>query len=217
MTRTATLAAAALLALTACKGSTGRHPVPLPAYTEDSFDTNSLPSYERHSDGGDDWKILNGTLVGSGPAIQSVLVRNGVSMTDGWVEAVSSRADDGGLVLRFEDGANYYLLTFRDDAAPAPRGDENLAVYHHIGDEYDQMWVKDVRWTRGSPHTIRFEAEGGLLRVYFDGVQQVELMPDPEINDPAPYTGAGGLGVRHYGDDSGWITVFDAVRWHVLR
>jgi hypothetical protein len=212
--RTTRFAAAALLALCACKSTTASDA----NVEEDTFDANSLSKYASFSDGGANWVIQNGSLFGTGPANQSVLIRDGVSLTDGWVEAVSSTADDGGLVLRFKDAQNYYLLAFRDDAAPSPRGGLNLAVYHHTGSAYDQMWVKDVIWARGTAHTLRFEAAGGQLRVYFDGELQVELTtPGLGINDPAPYTGAGGVGVRNYGADNSWLSGFDAFRWHAVR
>jgi hypothetical protein len=43
----------------------------------------------------------------------------------------------------------------------------------------------------------------------------VELLPSPAINDPAPYTGSGGMGLRHYGADATWITSFNTFRWHL--
>jgi len=209
MARTSACALAALLALASCKSSTGAS-----GTHGDSFAKNTLSSYTGYTDGGANWAIAGGRLVGTGPANQSVLIRTGEGFTDGWVEAVSSSADDGGLVLRFQDGLHYYLLAFRDDAAPDPRGTFNLALYHHIGFEYDQMWVGNVTWPRGTTHTVRFEAEGEVLRVYFDGVKQTEGVPAPMVNAPQPYFGSGGIGVRHYGATAGWVSTFDEFRWH---
>jgi hypothetical protein len=202
--------AVALFALSACNGSTDSDP----GSGEDTFDANSLSSYSKYSDAGYTWAVDGGSLTATGPATHAVLTRVTVETADGWVEAVSRRADDGGLVLRFKDQSHYYFLAFRDDAAPSPRPTQNLAVYHHVGLEYHQLWVKNVDWVRGTPHTIRFEAAGANLRVYFDGVQQVELTPSPLINDPAPYTGSGHLGLRYFGLEASWITVFDTFRWH---
>jgi hypothetical protein len=213
MTRSATGVAAALAALAACSHSNG--PGPVSGRYEDRFDTNSLTSYATYSDQGASWVISGGALFGVGPAIQSVLIRRGLTRPDAWVETVSARADDGGLVLRFQDPLHYYLLAFRDDAAPSPRGRENLAVYHHVGLAYHQLWTGNVKWTRGTAHTIRFQAAGDRLRVYYDGALAVELLPSPAINDPAPYTGSGGMGLRHYGTDATWITSFNTFRWHL--
>jgi hypothetical protein len=204
------LSLAAVAVLPACGNSTGADL----NGGSDSFDTNTLPSYASYSDGGGaSWTVAGGELVGVGPANQTVLVRREVGFADGWVEAVSPRADDGGLVLRFAGPTNYYLLAFRDDSAESPRGFDNLAVYHHSGTAYNQMWTRNVAWPRGTPHTVRFEAAGAKLRVYFDGELQGELTPSPAINDPDPYLGPGAVGVRHFGFDAGWVTRFDRFAW----
>lgn len=207
-----TLAAASLTVLfAACaSNSTG----PGPAHGTDPFDHNTLPSYTAFTDGGvTNWAIGGGELVGSGVSDQGVLLRGGTTFTDGWVETASTRADDGGLVLRFAGPTNYYLLAFRDDSAEVPRGAQNLAVYHRDGSAYNEMWNGNLGWPRGSRHTIRFEAAGSKLRVYFDGAQQVELSPTPGINDPHPYFGAGGVGVRHFGFTQPWTTRLESFTW----
>lgn len=205
------LALAAAAALPACSGSST---APDPNRGSDSFSANTLPSYAAYSDGSQNWTVTGGELVGTGPANQSVLVRPEVGFADGWVEAVSPRADDGGLVLRFASPTNYYLLAFRDDSAESPRDFDNLAVYHHSGGAYNQMWTRNVAWPRGTPHTIRFEAAGATLRVYFDGQLQGEMTPGPTINDPDPYLGSGAAGVRHFGFNAGWVTRFSDFTWH---
>ena len=216
MKRTLAAVFAVALLAGACESTTDSNPTPPePAVTEDSFNSNTLSSYTVSTDGGFNWVIENGTLVGTGPAIQSVLVRNGVTMTNGWVETTTSHADDGGLVLRYQHGGDYYLLAFRDDGAPAPRGMLNLALYHRNNGDYDEFWRKDISWPRGSARTIRFQAEGSVLRVFVNGVLEGEVIPAPAINDPFPYSGQGSIGVRHYGDTSTWRTVFDVFRWHI--
>lgn len=192
-------------------------PRPFPRPGEDDFTRNSLARYQQQSDGGSRWTIVGGTLVGIGPAIQSVLLRKDARFADGWVETVSSRADDGGLVLRAQENGDYYLLAFRDDAAPAQRGSMNLAVYHHVGTAYHEMWTMDVPWPRGSPHTIRFQATGERLRVYWDGELRGDFPVSPRVNDHRPYTGAGLAGLRHYGDTAEWITSFNVFRWEAGR
>jgi hypothetical protein len=223
------LAGFALLALPACLGwslseprvAMAKSPPPPALFPrgapagrgEDTFDRNTLARYTGYTDGGEHWRVLGGSLVGTGPAVQSVLVRNGREMADGWVEAVSPRADDGGLVLRFASPRDYYLLAFRDDAAPPPRGEHNLALYHHVGTAYHELWHADVRWRRGTTHTVRFEARGPRLRAYFDGALAGEVTPSPAANDPAPSEAPGGFGVRSYGADTGWVNKFAVFRW----
>jgi hypothetical protein len=181
---------------------------------EDRFDGRDLGRYEAYADRDGNWAVRHGRLIASGPAIQSVLIRSGVSLRDGWVEAVAARADDGGLVLRFQSPRNYYLLTFRDDQAPPPRGRQNLALYHHVGGEYHQLWAEDVDWPRGSSRTVRFEAAGRWLAVYLDDQQIGRIQPGIAVNDPEPFSGPGGVGVRHYGASAAWITQFESFRWY---
>jgi hypothetical protein len=211
MNRIALYSLAALLALAACKSSTGSD---TPPFSEDTFDQNSLASYTPYTDNEFNWRIQDGALIGTGPADQSVLIRNGETMTDGSVDAISSRADDGGLVLRFRGPDDYYLLAFRDDAAPWPRGMYNLALYHHVSGEYREIAHFDVVWPRGTLHEVSFQASGAVLQVWFDNQPVGSVTPSPELNDPAPYVGPGGFGVRHYGADPSWITRFESFRWH---
>ena len=197
------LAAGVLAA--ACNGSTD--PEPRPNSGEDSFSRNTLAAYENVALGQTGtWRIAGGVLTATGPAIQNVLVRQDASFADGYVETVTSRADDGGLVLRFTSESRYYLLAFRDDEAPGPRGNLNLAVYRRAEGDFREIARTDVNWPRGTSRRVRFEAAGDLLRVYVDG----QLVDD--VRDPQPLA-AGRVGVRHYGDDDTWITRFDSFRW----
>ena len=189
-------------------------PEPEPGDGEDRFDGPDLEAYTEFSDGGESWRLAGGSLLATGPAIQSVLVRNRLQIADGWVETESARADDGGLVLRFRAEDEYYLLAFRDDAAPAPRGTYNLAMYHKYGGEYRELWRADVRWPRGTSHAVRFEADGPFLRAWFDGRLVGQVTSSPEVNDPRPYRGWGRVGLRHYGSDATWVTKFTTFRWH---
>lgn len=202
------LTAIAALLLAGCELLTGSD-----GSGRDEFDGNSLSKYSHYSESGSGWALLGGELVGTGPAIQSVLVRNGVSMTDGWVEVESRYADDGGVVARYQSGTNYYLLAFRDDAAPSPRGFQNLALYHRVPGAYHEFWSANVTWPRGTPARIRMEMDGGQIRVIFNGEVVGIVTPAPQINDPAPYLGEGAIGVRHYGADPTWITRINSLRW----
>lgn len=206
-------AAVLLIGVAACKSSTAPEP-----QNQDTFSTNTFSSYTAYTlQGTPQWSIANGMLIGGGPTNQGVLIRNGVQMANGWVEAVSTRADDGGLVLRFVSPDDYYMLAFRDDSAQSPRDVQNLAIYHHIPDgEYREMWDLDVAWKRGTPATIRFEANANQLNVYFNGAQVGQVTPSPQINDPSPSTAAGGVGVRNYARDATWAATFDTFRWGAL-
>ncbi len=181
---------------------------PGPPEGTDDFSRNTLGSYDLVALGAPgDWEIRGGSLRATGPADQSVLIRKGETFLDGWVETRSTRADDGGLVLRFAGESQYYLLAFRDDAAPPPRGDLNLAVYRRVGTEFTELARRDIDWPRGEGRTIRFEAAGAVLRVLVDGV----LIG--EVEDPVAALPAGRPGLRHYGATDAWETQFEVFQW----
>lgn len=174
---------------------------------EDRFDSSSsLAAYTAHADARGAWEVRGGELLGDGTAIQSVLVRDGVRFADGWVETRTEAVDDGGLVLRFQDNANYYLLAIRDDASPSPRGSENVKLYKRLGGRFIEMGHADVRWPRGEVHTVRLRAAGRRLTVCLDG----RLLGGVDDPDPLP---AGGMGLRHYGGDDAWQSRFHELRW----
>jgi len=197
-------AAALLLALAACD-----HPNDPRVEATDGFGSNTLDVYTVVTSGGNGWTIADGELIGTGPASQSLLLWNGISFTDGWVEAQSRRADDGGLVLRFLDNSNYYVLAFRDDGAPGALGTKNLEIMRRSGGTFTTLFTADVAWPRNTLHTVRFEAVGTRLIAYFDGTAK------GEATDNATATVAGQFGLRHNGADATWISTFDLFRWHV--
>lgn len=195
--------------LAGCNGSTDPdpNPEPQPLQGRDDFNVNSLAAYDQAAVGAlGQWTVGAGRLTATGPAEQAVLVREETAFADGYVEAVSNRADDGGLVLRFTSEGSYYLLAFRDDSAPGPFPDRNLAVYRRVGDRFEEIAQGDIQWPRGTTRTIRFAIDGGLIRVSVDG----EVVG--QVVDPLPLP-AGRAGLRHYGEDERWITVFDSFRW----
>jgi hypothetical protein len=196
--------AALLLALAAC--DTPNDPR---VEATDGFGSNTLDVYHVVADAGNGWSIANGELIGTGPATNSLLIWNGVAMINGWVEAESRRADDGGLVMKFVNDVNYYTLAFRDDGAPGTLGTQNLAIIRRSNGVYQTLWTKDVTWPRNTVHKVRFEAAGTRLIAYFDGVVQ------GEVNDPGTSTIAGEFGLRHNGADATWVSTFDLFRWKV--
>lgn len=196
--------AALLLALAACDSPTSSR-----LEGTDGFGDNTLDVYSVVADAGNGWAIANGELTGTGPVTNSLLLWNSLEITDGWVEAESLRADDGGLVMKMIDINNYLMLAFRDDGAPGALGAQNLALIRRSGGVYSTLLTKDVAWPRGSRHTVRLETAGTKLIVYFDGASVGEV---PDAATPGI---AGRVGMRHNGTDATWISTFDIFRWHV--
>lgn len=176
----------------------------------DRFDTNSLDAYASFSDdGGAPWTISGGELIGSGFAVHNVLIRKNLSVLDGWVETTTRQADDGGLVLRFQDNSNYYLLAIRDDTSPFPRPYQNFKIYKRSDRAFLELWEADVSWSRGTDRTVRFEMIGSRLNVYLDGARI------GSVDDRSPL-GRGGFGLRHYGGFQSWTVRYQDLRWQLL-
>ena len=193
-----------LCAATACRLSTAPHPI-----SGDKFAGRFLSRYSAYSDEGYPWSLGPNSLQGNGFGLQSVLIRKSVSLRDGWVETVVDSADDGGLVLRFADNHNYYLLAIRDDQAPFPRNIDNLQIYRRTGKGqggFVSLWRMDVSWPRGVSHVIRFEVRGDRLTVYFDS-HRVGVVDD------AQHLPGLGTGIRHYGTSAAWITRYRRLSW----
>jgi hypothetical protein len=152
----------------------------------DTFDGGSLANYTVYETPGA-WAVSGGYLTAGTSAVQSVVIRKGVTMEDGWVETETDRAADGGLVLRFESEGNYYLLAIRDDS----RFDwANLEMYRAWDGEFQRLAEPvDLPFPPGERRTIRFEARGHVLTAYLDGVPVLQVTDDT-------YT-SGGFGVRH--------------------
>ena len=197
--------AAGLAACTSGTGPTG------PARGIDPFDGTTLSRYTPYADAElASWEIAGGELVAEGVGDQSVLIRHDISFGDGWVEAIASRADDSGLVLRFNHDSLYYLLAFRDDDAPAPRGERNLAIYRRDRQGYQQLLERDITWARGQRRTIRFMAKADTLSVWMDG----ELLGAARDYFPLGAIPPGDVGVRHYGAGPSWVTRLESFAWH---
>jgi hypothetical protein len=166
-----------------------------------------LESWTVYSDEGQPWRVGDdGELAAQGAALQSVLIRDGDTMRDGWVEATIGHADDSGLVLRFQNNENYYLLALRDDASPFPLAWENVKIYKRVDGEWLELWETDIEWRRGESRRVRFQADGSRLSVFLDDALAASVVDER----PLP---AGGFGVRHYGASSESVSRYTSFVW----
>lgn len=199
---TATLALLLSAAAAAC------HRIPDPALTPssgtDSFGPGALSRYTLYNTP-DAWSVSSGGLVADGTARQSVAIRNGLAFADGWVETVTRQAGDGGLVLRMQDGADYYLLAIRDDSRYFYA---NIQMYRFIdGVETELTDQLDISWPAGTRKTVRFEASGTTLRAYVDGTL-VQEATDGSFS-------SGRAGLRHHSARGPSLTsTYELFRWH---
>jgi hypothetical protein len=172
--------------------------------TVDTFGGRALLRYTIHNTPRA-WSVADGQLVGGTGAVQSVVIRTGATLADGWVETETDQASDGGLVLRHQGGGDYYLLAIRDDSH---YGWANLEMYRAAGGQFERIaGPLDVAFTRGDRKTFRFEARGTTLTAYMDGE------PVLRVSDDAYESG--GFGLRHDNTHKGpGITSrFDLLRW----
>ena len=172
--------------------------------SQDTFDTDTTAQYTQYSDAAATWAISGGELVATG-GTQSVFIRNGTSYTDVAIEADINTADNGGLVLRFIDNSNYYLLVLVDDSGIAPS--KNLEIYKRAGGTFASLAFADISWPRGTGKKVRFQASGTTLTAFVDG-QQVASATD------SAHAGPGGVGMRN-NTAGGNVAKFQAFRWGV--
>lgn len=171
-------------------------------FNEDTFDTDSTASYTQFADTAATWAISGGELVATGGS-QSVFIRDGTSYTDVAVEADINHAHDGGLVLRFADNANYYLMALHDDSGAVPS--KNIRLYKRLAGSFTELINADIAWARGTSKRIRFQAAGTTLTALVDGVEVWSA-------SDSSHAGPGGVGMRNH---AGQQTKFQAFRWNI--
>ncbi|HEX8904436.1 MAG TPA: hypothetical protein VF771_06325 [Longimicrobiaceae bacterium] len=156
------------------------------------------------------WSIQNGYLTAGSNVLQSIALRNGVTVSDGWVETETDQALDGGLVLRSQNNAgNHYLLAIRDDGRYSAA---NLQIYKAVNGTYTALTGQiDKSFARGTNHKIRFEASGTTLKAYWDGTL-VATVTDATFS-------SGLIGLRANNQNSGTTnqTRYAVLRWNAVN
>lgn len=136
----------------------------------DDFSTNTLASYTEYADNAASYSITGGFLVATATPVnkQSALTRNGVTITNGEVSAVLTRANDAGLVTRLTDNNNYYVAVVRDASST---GTGNRAeLYKKVAGTYTQLGSTVlISFTRDTSHTLALSVSGTSIVVKFDG------------------------------------------------
>jgi len=146
-------------------------PLPAPVW-RDTFDTDQLAA--QYTSGGDvpaTWAVSGGVLTGTG-GTQATLIKKDLLLQDCEIAVNSDQAHYGGIIARYQDNNNYYLLQFADDSG----GINNLRLYKRVGGTYTTLTpVVDVTWTRGTSKLIKFTLHGSLLEVWFAGVKVISV------------------------------------------
>lgn len=165
----------------------------------DGFNTDSSSSYTQYGDSFATWTwdTSNSRLIGNGGK-NAVLAYNYLNASDVAIEVEVNRVDDGGIVARFKDNSNYYLLTIYDDSSSDLQGQtENVKIWKRVNGQFTALKSKDLNFTRGTLHRVRFELQGTLLTVYFDG-NVVLSVTDSSITSPGKVGLRNGAGISQY-------------------
>jgi hypothetical protein len=172
-------------------------------YQEDTFDTDSTAQYTEYAVVPATWTIANGELTVTNGR-DAAFIRNGTSYTDVAIEADVDTAKNGGLVLRFMDVNNYYLMQLRDDSEGASI---SVILYKYTNGSANWLAQGDISWPAGTSHTFRFQIVGSTITGFADGQQICQA------NDSS-YPGPGGVGMRSP-PGGGGVTKFQAFRWDI--
>ena len=170
---------------------------------EDTFDVDSTAQYTQYSGSPATWVISGGELVATGGS-QSVFIRNGTSYADVAIEADINHAHNGGLVLRFTDVNNYYVLILSDDSGADPA--KNVDLFKRVAGTFTRLTSANITWARGTSKTIRFHAVGTTLSANVGGVQVL-------TTTDSSHAGPGGVGLRN--SDAGGQSKYQAFRWNI--
>lgn len=138
---------------------------------EDLFGSDSLAQYTSSGTIPTAWTIAGGKLIGTGGTL-GILTKSDLVLRDCEIEINCDQAAAGGIVARYQDDDNFYLLYFRDDTAHAT---QNLKLYKMVSGTWVDIsdWV-DVTWIRAVSKTIKLTLHGSRIEVWFDGVYVID-------------------------------------------
>lgn len=178
----------------------------VPVSGVDDFNSDTRSLYVMYKADGDPVPSISGgvlTITASTSGEEAAYVRTDTSILDGYVESDIDYAPDSGLVGRFVDYLNYYLLTACDDSGSNPSS--NLRLFKRVSGTYTQLGSADITWPRGTQKTIRLQFSVSSIKALVDGVEVIS------VTDTGA-TGAGRIGVRANGS-AGTQNKYNALRW----
>lgn len=177
-----------------------------PSSGVDDFNSDTSSLYVMYKAGGNPVPSISGgvlTITASTGGEEAAYVRTGTSILDGYVESDIDYAPDSGLVGRFVDYSNYYLLTACDDSGSNPS--DNIRLFKRVSGVYTQLGSANITWSRGSQKTIRLQFSGSSIKGIVDGAEVISVT-DTGIS------AAGNIGVRANGT-SGTQNKYNELRW----
>jgi hypothetical protein len=132
------------------------------------------------------WDTANGELLGLN-GFDCQYIRDQLTYTDVELEMASNQMHYGGLVARFRDQNNFYLLSVSDDSGQNPTN--NLILWRKLNGTFTALGSSDLTFVRSGPTaTIAFRVEGSRLKAFFNGALVIDVT-DTSL------TTAGGVGI----------------------
>jgi hypothetical protein len=170
----------------------------------DTFSTNTLANYTVTKDSGTpNWVVTGGAMnASSALGTQSICTYNSFSAANASAEVVINSASDSGVVVRFQDQNNFYLLALSDDSGSSPTA--NMRLYKRVAGTFTQLGSSyNATFPNLSSHTFRLTANGTTLTAYMDGVAVIT------VTDSA-ISAAGKVGMRANQNGGDY---FDSFSW----
>lgn len=171
----------------------------------DGFDRDTSGFWESLGDVAGTWSFdtANSRLTANaGSAAESQYLLKDASTKDVDVSVELTQAVNAGILFRYQDLNNHYMLDIRDSTQTAT---DNIRLYKRVSGAYSQIAATTftVTITRGSSNTVRLVASGTTITAYVNGAQVFSI-------SDASYTSAGKVGFRAYGTTSSYFTSFSA-------
>jgi len=161
--------------------------VPYPIW-QDNFSVDQLT--QEYTSGGDTpatYSASAGVLTITG-GIQATLIKNNLILQDVKIEINSNNVYNGGIIARYQDNNNYYLLALRDDSG-YEGGIKNLEIYKRVNGSFTSLGYANVIWVNGTNKPIKFTLHGSRLEAWFGGVKVISVT-DTNFT-------SGGVGLRN--------------------
>ena len=161
---------------------------------DDGFDADSSEQYVQ---GGDTlatwtWEPANSRLLAWG-GFRAKLMRRDYVAADVDVEMDIDWSERTGLVARYADNSNFYMLFLFDDRGTQPNG--TLQLYKMVKGSFTQLGSANPAFPRGTMKTARLTIAGGQLKAYLGGVEQLSVadsdLPGPGRVGIISYDGTG--------------------------
>lgn len=159
----------------------------------DTFSTNTIANYTVTKDSGTPNWVVTGGAMNASTALgtQSCCTVNGFSAANASAECVIGGAGDAGLVVRFQDQNNFYLMALSAT---------QIKLFKRVAGTFTQL---GSTVTYGGSGTVRLTANGTTISVSLNGVVQIA------VTDSA-ISAAGKVGMRSNANGGDF---FDSFSW----